>query len=131
MFEYYIYAYGMQIIGLLLVAVAGCLGIAIRNGLRMWVTAENSRLDSETKAVIARTVAAFVEQAWKNLHGPEKLQKALEAARSLLNKKGIAFDEEEMMVLIEAAVAEFNEAFRKPTDNENAKGTYRVPEVKE
>lgn len=131
MFEYYIYAYGMQIIGLLLVAVAGCLGIAIRNGLRQWVAAENSRLDSETKINIARTAAAFVEQAWKTLHGPEKLLKALEAARDLLAKKGIPFDELEMMIHIEAAVAEFNEAFRKPTDNENAKGTYRVPEVKE
>ena len=131
MFEYYIYAYGMQIVGLLLVAVAGCLGVAIRNGLRQWVAAESSRLDSEDKIRIARTAAAFVEQAWKTLHGPEKLLKALETARDLLAKKGIPFDELEMMIHIEAAVAEFNEAFRKPTENENAKGTYRVPEVKE
>lgn len=131
MFEYYIYAYGMQIVGLLLVAVAGCLGIAIRNGLRMWVAAENSRLDSETKVNIARIAVAFAEQVWKTLHGPEKLQKALEAARDLLTKKGIPFDEAEMMIHIEAAVAEFNEAFRKPIENENAKGTYRVPEAEE
>ena len=37
-----------------------------------------------------------------------------------------------MMVLIEAAVAEFNEAFRKPMlDEGSASGTYRVPETAE
>ena len=49
----------------------------------------------------------------------------------MLVKKGIAFDPDEMMVLIEAAVAEFNEAFKKPLDGLNAAGTYRVPEAKE
>ena len=61
-----------------------------------------------------------MEQVWKNLHGPEKLRKALETAQVLLSKKGIDFDAEEMEILIEAAVAEFNEAFRKPLDSENA-----------
>ena len=44
----------------------------------------------------------------------DKLAKALETAETLLRKKGISFDAEEMMVLIEAAVAEFNEAFKAP-----------------
>lgn len=132
MFEYFIYAYGMDIIGLLLVAVAGCIGIVMRKYMNKWVNAETSRLDDETKRSIARTVAAFVEQVWKELHGPEKLQKALETARELLAKKGIDFDADEMMVLIEAAVAEFNEAFRKPLLSETTAGaSYRVPEVTE
>ena len=56
----------------------------------------------------------FVEQVWTTLHGADKLAKALETAATLLKKKGIDFDAEEMQVLIEAAVAEFNEAFKKP-----------------
>lgn len=131
MFEYYVYSYGMHIVGLLLVAVAGCIGLTFRNWLRKWVSAETDRLDSETKAKIARTVVAFVEQVWKDLHGQDKLLKALEKARELVGKKGIAFDADEMMVLIEAAVAEFNEVFRKPVEGENAKATYRIPEVTE
>ena len=131
MFEYYVYAYGMEIIGLLLVAVAGCVGLALRNCLRSWVNAGADRLTMETKIDIAHAVVAFVEQVWKTLHGPEKLQKALEKARDLLNKKGIDFDEDEMMTLIEAAVAEFNEAFRKPVESENAAVVRRVPEVEE
>ena len=131
MFEYFVYNYGIEIIGLLMLAIAGCMGIAVRNGLNLWVKAQNSRLDDETKVVIARAVVAFVEQVWQNLHGADKLQKALETARELLAKKGIDFDADEMMVLIEAAVAEFNEAFKKPIDAENAAASYRVPEMTE
>lgn len=131
MFEYYVYSYGMHIVGLLLVAVAGCLGLAVRNSLSKWVQAESDRLDSETKVAIARTVVAFVEQVWKDLHGQDKLLKALDKTRELLGKKGIHFDADEMVVLIEAAVAEFNEVFKKPVEGENAAGIYRVPECAE
>lgn len=131
MFEYYVYSYGMHIVGLLLVAVAGCIGLTFRNWLRKWVSAETDRLDAETKVKVARTVVAFVEQVWKDLHGQDKLLKALEKARELLAKKGIAFDADEMMVLVEAAVAEFNEVFKKPIEGENAEAAYRIPEVTE
>ena len=131
MFAEIIRYYGMHIIGLLLVAVAGCLGLVFQNWLRQWVTAETTRMDTETKIKIAKTVVAFVEQVWKDLHGHEKLWKALDKARELLAKKGIEFDAEEMEVLIEAAVAEFNEVFKKPVEGENAAGSYRVPESAE
>lgn len=125
MFEYYVYSYGMHIIGLLLVAVAGCLGLGLRNWLSRWVKAETDRLDSETKVNIAKTVVAFVEQVWKDLHGQDKLLKALDKAHELLAKRGIPFDANEMATLIEAAVAEFNEVFRKSNEN------LGVPEVTE
>ena len=45
----------------------------------------------------------------------------------MLKKKGISFDAEEMEVLIEAALAEFNDAFRKPiSDGATADATRRV-----
>ena len=93
MFEYFVYNYGMELIGLLMVAILGCLGNAARNIYR-------EHVNDDTKRAIAKACAAFVEQAWKTLHGEEKLQKALETARELLAKKGIAFDPDEMMVLI-------------------------------
>ena len=86
-------------------------------------------VNDDTKRAVARTAAAFVEQVWKNLHGEEKLQQALETAEILLRKKNIPFDADEMMVLIEAAVAEFNEAFNKPLEAETAAAVRRVGEM--
>ena len=119
-FEYFVYNFGIELIGLLMVTIAGCLGLAVRKCLNKWVKAQTDMLDEETKRTIARTAAAFVEQVWKTIHGADKLRKALEVAQEMLAKKGIPFDADEMMVLIEAAVAEFNDAFRKPLDSENA-----------
>ena len=124
MFEYFIHTYGTEIIGLLMVAILGSVGNALRKIYR-------EHVNDSTKIAIAKACAAFVEQTWKTLHGAEKLHKALETAQEMLAKKGIDFDADEMMVLIEAAVAEFNEAFHKPIDSLNAAGTYRVPEEKE
>lgn len=122
MLEYFISNYGFAIFGLILCAIAGCLGHGAKRIYTRYV-------NDETKAAIAKTAAAFVEQVWKNIHGPEKLQKALETAEALLKKKGIDFDAEEMEVLIEAAVAEFNEAFKKPVNDEATAGAaYHVPE---
>ena len=117
--EYFFWSYGVEIITLILCSVFGCLGYAAK---RIYQT----HINDETKRNIASAVVEFVEQAWKCLHGPEKLQKALETARSLLEKKGIDFDAEEMTVLIEACLAEFNEAFKKPlVDGPTAAATYR------
>ena len=124
MFEYFISNYGVELISLLMAAIFGSLGYAIRNIYREYV-------NDATKIAIAKACAAFVEQAWKTLHGADKLQKSLETAQELLAKKGIDFDADEMMVLIEAAVAEFNDAFQKPADDLNATASYRVPEGRE
>lgn len=112
--EYFFWSYGMEIIGAVLAAVFGCLGYAAKRIYQGYIDKQTDRIDTETKISIAYTVVQFVEQAWKTLHGKDKLAKALETAESLLRKKGITFDAEEMMVLIEAAVAEFNEAFKAP-----------------
>lgn len=113
MLEYFIYHYGTLLLGAILCAIFGTLGRACKN-------LYETHINDDTKKTIARTVVNFVEQVWKNLHGAEKLQKALETAQILLAKKGIDFDAEEMEILIEAAVAEFNEALRKPLDDANA-----------
>lgn len=127
MLEYFVYCYGKEIIGLILCAIFGMVGNAARKIYQKHVADETSRIELDIKVSIAKAAAAFVEQAWKHLHGEEKLQQALKTAETLLRKKGIPFDADEMMVLIEAAVAEFNEAFRKPIDGETADGCYRVP----
>ena len=107
MLEYFITTYGGQVIGLILCIIFGMLGHAAKQ-------IYTEHINDDTKRTIAKVVVQFVEQAWNALHGYDKLQKALNTAEALLEKKGIAFDAAEMTVLIEAAVAEFNDAFKKP-----------------
>lgn len=122
MLEYFINTYGGKIIGLILCIIFGMLGYAAKQ-------IYTEHINDDTKRTIAKVVVQFVEQAWKALHGRDKLQKALNTAEALLEKKGIDFDAAEMTVLIEAAVAEFNEVFKAPVNAEDtAKATYRVPE---
>ena len=71
-------------------------------------------LNDKTKQAIAKVCVQFVEQVYKDIHGEEKLFAALERAAEILAEKGIEFSAVEMETLIEAAVAEFNEAFYKP-----------------
>lgn len=121
MFAEIINMYGVEIIGTLLVALFGILGMVAKR------IAERV-LDTPVKQDIAKIVVQFIEQAYKNLHGQDKLNAALMTLSQMLAEKKIRASEEEMIVLIEAAVAEFNEVFKKPVDSEEAKATYRVPE---
>lgn len=70
-------------------------------------------LNDKTKRDVAKTVVQAVEQVYKDLHGEEKLNKALESASEMLAEKGIIITDLEMRMLIEAAVSEFNKAFEK------------------
>ena len=124
MFAEIINAYGAEIFGTLLLALAGILGMIAKN-----MTAKY--LDTDTKRTLAKVVVQFIEQAYKDLHGEEKLMAALSVFADMLQEKNIKATETEMVVLIEAAVAEFNEVFKKPIDSEEAKASYRVPEVGE
>ena len=104
--DYLLFSYGGEIAVLAVTVVFGCLGWAAKQIYKSLVT-------DKQKEAIASAAARCVEQVWKTIHGPEKMEKALEYAEALLAKKGIKFDAEEMYILIEAAVAEFNKAFEK------------------
>ena len=118
MIDYFIYTYGPTLAITLLCAIFGTLGHMAK---RIYV----NHINDDTKHSIAAVAAQFVEQAWKTLHGEEKLNKALETAEALLKKKGIDFDAEEMKVLIEAAVSEFNDAFHRPIEDSATAGAAR------
>lgn len=118
MFEFFVYTYGPTLVGALLCAIMGSLGFAAK---RLY----DKHINTEEKKSIARTVASYVQQVWKDIHGPEKMAKALEAAEELLKKKNINFNASEMRIYIEAAVAEFNEAFHQPLTDEASAGAPR------
>lgn len=102
----FINAFGMEILGLILGIIATVLGVVFKN------IAKDLKND-KIKAAIAETVVLFVEQVYKNLHGKQKLQAALDRAAELLAEKGIKFSALEMESLIEASVAKFNQVFKQ------------------
>lgn len=106
MFAEFIDMYGLEIIMAVLTFIGGFLGLAAKKLVEKYV-------NDKTKREVAKMVVQGIEQVYKDLHGEEKLNKALEAASEMLTEKGIAVSELELRMLLEAAVGEFNENFKK------------------
>lgn len=104
----FISEYGTMILYTILTALAGYLGVVAKRIYENYV-------NDKTKRAVARTVVLGVEQIYKDLHGDEKLQRALASASEMLAEKGIQITELELRMLIESALAEFNNAFEKNT----------------
>ena len=111
LFKEFISAYGTTILYSILTAVAGYIGIVVKNLYQKYI-------NDKTKQDVAKTVVQAVEQMYQNLHGEEKLQKALEAASDMLLTKGITISDIELRMLIEAAVNEFNKSFNEVSKDE-------------
>ena len=99
--------YGVEIIGAILTALAGVLGLAMKKLATRYI-------NTEIKLSVARTVVQGVEQLYKDLNGEEKLAKARAAIVEMLFENGITISDLELNMLIEAAVGEFNKVFSKP-----------------
>lgn len=112
MFAEFIDVYGKEIIWMVFTAIATYIGFFVK---KLYTRI----IDDKTKRDVAETVVQGVEQMYKNLHGEEKLNKAMEAASEMLTNKGITVSAFELKMLLESAVAKFNDAFNK-TDKEEA-----------
>ena len=97
--------YGAEILGTVLVTLFGIFGMIFKQMVARY-------LDTDTKRAMAKVVVQFVEQTYKELHGEAKMAAAMDMLANLLNEKGINASVTEMKVLLEAAVAEFNEVFK-------------------
>lgn len=98
--------YLTQIIVIIVVAIATWLGTQVKNLYKKYVT-------TEIKKSVAKTAVRFVEQIYIDIHGREKLEKAMERASQILAEYGITISDVELIALLEAAVNEFNNAFNK------------------
>lgn len=117
----------------LLLALGAFLGTQAKNLYQKYIT-------TEIKQSVCRTVVRFVEQVYVDLHGPEKLKQAMARAAAILKEYGIEISDTELVAMIEAAVNEFNNAFKKDTligkhekaeassNPENDDLVYRVPD---
>ena len=100
--------YGTTILYGVITAIAGALGIWFKKHYTEYV-------NDKTKERIVKICVEAVEQMYKELHGEEKYNIVVEAAVQMLVDKGITITNLELKMLIEAAVGEFNEAFKTNT----------------
>lgn len=71
------------------------------------------KVNNETAKTVVNDAVRFVEQVYKDLKGPEKLQKATEQVAEILNGKGIKITTAEINMLIESAVYGLKEGWFK------------------
>lgn len=113
------------ILSAVITAVASALGVLAK---KIWDKVAGDKIKDETKKDLAETVIKYVEQVYKDIHGEEKLEAALDAFANMLAQKGISISELEMRVYLEAALAKFNDAFTK-ADGEKEKSVETVTAV--
>ena len=98
--------YGMEIISFIITTVFGWIAFAIKKIV-------DKHINDDTKKTVAKTVVQAIEQIYKNVDGEKKLDASISFMTELLNEKGITATETEMRLLIESAVGEFNQVFKK------------------
>lgn len=91
---------------IILVAATGLIGIGIELLRRKIGNEKIAKIQQElwTKRDLVGLGIAFVEQAYKDLDGAEKFEKALDWIESQAAKINLTFTDDELKGLIEAAV---------------------------
>ncbi|MDE6149433.1 MAG: phage holin family protein [Ruminococcus sp.] len=100
----FISMYGTTILYSILTAIAGYIGIVVKNLYEKYI-------NDKTKKDVVNTCVRAVEQLYTDLHGQDKLDKCIESVSAMLGEKGITITDIEVRMLIEAAVNEFNQSF--------------------
>ena len=102
-----------QLVDLLLPILATFLtGLFTYIGTRLKKIYEE-KVNNETAKIVVENAVRYVEQVYKDLHGKEKLEKAIEQVSQVLESKGITITDAEIYMLIESAVYGLNEGWLK------------------
>ena len=107
----------LQLAGTILMVLAGIVGYQVKKLFNKYV-------DTQVKKDIVESTVQYVEQVFKDIHGQEKLDKAIERASQLLAEQGISVSIDELETLIEAAINGFNNGykFEKSGVNDSSSG---------
>lgn len=105
-FSEFIAEYGTELLYGIVTTIFGFIGIAAKNIYQKYI-------NDKTKESVVKTCVRAVEQLYKGMDGEAKFDRAVSAASEMLIEKGINITTLELEMLIEAAVAEFNDAFNK------------------
>ena len=103
LFEEFISTYGITIIYALLSAAATAIGAWIGRIYK-------ERVTDETKRKVVGTCCKAVKQIYRDLNGPEKYDRAVEAITAMLDEKGITITDLEIKMLIEEVCSDFADA---------------------
>lgn len=95
--------------GTVITVITGILGYKLTQWGNQWINKQNTAFTSEEKKRIAETTVKYVEQVFKDAHGEEKLAAAKAKALALLQAENIDITDEQLEILIEAAVKGLNE----------------------
>lgn len=112
MFKEFLAQYGFSLIYALITAIAGYVGIVIKNLYKRYA-------DDKTKRDVVKNCVLAVDQLYKNLHGEEKFNMCFTSVVEILNEKGISISELEARCLIESAVREVNLDYMLIDDEED------------
>lgn len=82
--------------------------------------AYQEKVNNETAQAVVKDVVQFVEQVYGDIHGKEKLQKAIEQVSTILQSKGINITDAEITMLIESAVYGLNDGLNSDDLKVNA-----------
>lgn len=97
---------GPQILSAILTAVCSAMALGIKAMATKYI-------NTEIKQSLAKTAVKAVEQAYRDIHGEEKLNKAMAYLSDVLGEYGLKASPTELKLLLEAAVGEFNRVFEK------------------
>lgn len=107
-------ALGNQLLDILLPILATFLtGLFTYIGTRLKKVYEE-KVNTETAKNVVEDTVRFVQQVYKDLKGPEKLEKATAQVVEILQSKGISMSEAEINMLIESAVYGLNKGWFQP-----------------
>lgn len=94
----------LSILGTIITVAVSIVSYKITKWGNEYINNQNTKLTIEQKQAVVNSTVAYVEQVFKDVDGATKLEEAKNNILALLQKEGIDIDEEEMNILIEAAV---------------------------
>lgn len=98
----------INLFGAVVTVAFGFLSYKITKWGNEFVNTKSILMTAEEKKAVINTTVEYVEQVFKDLHGADKLNKAKEKALSILAEEGINISDEQLEILIEAAVKGMN-----------------------
>lgn len=94
----------LSVLGTIITVVVSIVSYKITKWGNEYINNQNTKFTTEQKQAVVNSTVAYVEQVFKDLGSAAKLEEAKNKIMTSLQKEGIDIDEEEMQILIEAAV---------------------------
>jgi len=98
--------YLVPMLATILTAIASYVGIQVKK-------IYEKKVNTETKKAVVSDVVKMIEQVYKDIHGKDKYNKAVEYITEALNEKNIPITDLEIKYLIESTCSEFVKEVKK------------------